>query len=831
MSRRNRDKPRLGVFLRGGDYTYQNEIVLGAHEECQEQGVDLYCFAGGLIGTSDPRNLVYELTAPSDLDAVLIVPGTMASEESRAVERLFERFAGVPICTIGPPRPGIASLSVDNTRGVRDLTEHLIEVHGRRRIAFIGGPNQEALQRLEGYRQALANSELDYDPRLVFPGDFTPPSGASAVAALFSPEVGGCDAIVAGNDWMALGALGALAARGLRVPEDVALIGFDDIEQARFVTPALTTVRQQPRRLGTLGVRRLLAASSEYPNNTPLFLPTTIMIRQSCGCRSPTPRFELGTANRDQALSSALGGSRAEWIEAVQRALPPALESGSSTFGESPAELLVDALLSDLQRGSEADFVMTVEGVVREAADLGDIAAWHQTVSELRQASIGCLVGSLHSWLRAETVFEQAHLTISSLAEHAQARRHLEKEAVLRNLEEMSADLRAALDLPALRDALAQHLPHLNVASCYVATHAGRPGPEDYSCLAFAYDDERGARREGDELPFRTGDLIPRELLPGWRHSMMVHPLFFNEQPLGFSLIEIGPRQSSGFRAVVELVSSALKAIELSGKIAREAAQRQRAEQAQKLHELDISAGIQSAVLPKASSVSGLEISSTLLPGAEGGGDYFDVLPCPDGAWLAIGEVSGRGLYTGLVLLMIQSGLASVVRASPELEPTGAWRALNALLGDNVRGRLCRREHASLTLLRYRKDGHIEFHGAHEELIVYRARPGHAERVPTPGLWLGMVSDSPDHLASGQLQLEPGDILLLYSAGLLQSANSEHTGSALERLCQSLARVAREPVDAIRDHVLGELGVCGARQRDDVTLVVVRRTPDFQPVA
>src|SRR5262245_20961829 len=211
MSRQLRQKPRLGILLRGGDYTYQNEIVLGAHDECQEHGVDLYCFAGGLANTPDPRNLVYDLAGPDDLDAVILVPGTMASEDSPEVELLFQRYAGLPLCTIGPPRPDCASLSVDNTSGVRQLTRHLIEKHERRRVAFISGPNNEAAQRFDGYRQALRDCGVTYDERLVVAGDFTPPSGARAVAELLSRERGGCDAIVAGNDWMALGALDYLA--------------------------------------------------------------------------------------------------------------------------------------------------------------------------------------------------------------------------------------------------------------------------------------------------------------------------------------------------------------------------------------------------------------------------------------------------------------------------------------------------------------------------------------------------------------------------------------------------------------------------------------------
>jgi hypothetical protein len=79
MSGGGGQKLRLGLFLRGGDYTYQNEIVLGAHDECREHGVDLYCFAGGRLTGPDPRNLVYDLAGASDLDGAILVPATMGS--------------------------------------------------------------------------------------------------------------------------------------------------------------------------------------------------------------------------------------------------------------------------------------------------------------------------------------------------------------------------------------------------------------------------------------------------------------------------------------------------------------------------------------------------------------------------------------------------------------------------------------------------------------------------------------------------------------------------------------------------------------------------------
>src|SRR5688572_6659994 len=247
-------------------------------------------------------------------------------------------------------------------------------------------------------------------------------------------------------------------------------------------------------------------------------------------------------------------------------------------FDQNFASRLVDGLLRDLQRGTEHHFMLAIDGVARESAHLCNISAWHRTVSRLRSESVGSLAGSARAWLRAETVFEQAHLTISSLAEQSQAQRRLEKEALMRNIEEMSVAVRTALDVTSLRNAVVRHLPQLRISSLYVVTHPGRPGPDDYSLLLFAYDDESQLKAEGNDRPFRTGEVIPVALRPPWRHSVMVEPLFFDEQPLGFCAIEVGARDNSVFKTIPELISTALTAIHLAQTIAAEATRRQRAE-------------------------------------------------------------------------------------------------------------------------------------------------------------------------------------------------------------------------------------------------------------
>ena len=178
--------PRLGLFLRGGSYAYQDEIIGGVHQECRARGVNLYCLAGGNIAAADPRNFVYALPGPGDLDAAVLVRGTMGADDGDpAVRALLERLRRVPVMTIGDREPGVPSVTVDNAVGVRALTRHLIEVHGRKRVAFVAGHGREAERRFMGYRLGHRDAGLVLDERLLIPGDFQLASGHQAVARLF----------------------------------------------------------------------------------------------------------------------------------------------------------------------------------------------------------------------------------------------------------------------------------------------------------------------------------------------------------------------------------------------------------------------------------------------------------------------------------------------------------------------------------------------------------------------------------------------------------------------------------------------------------------------
>jgi DNA-binding LacI/PurR family transcriptional regulator/serine phosphatase RsbU (regulator of sigma subunit) len=810
--------PRIGLFLRGGSYAYQDEVLVGAHQECRARGVDLYGLAGGNVTVADPRNFVYALPGPRDLDAAIFVKGTMGAEEGDPIVRgLIERLRPISLCTIGAREPGVACVSIDNSTGVRALTRHLIERHDRRRIAFVTGHGREADERLAGYRAGYADRGLAADDELVVRGDFRFAAGQEAVAKLFDGGGRGCDAIVAANDWMALGAIEALTARGLRVPEDVAVVGFDDIDEARFAMPPLTTVRQPPRQLGIEAVKLVLALAAGEDPARDVVLETLPRIRQSCGCfrgarRAPS---DMTAGIRPPA------GDPAAWAEAAAASGPPPDPSLPSDW----APRMAAALRRDLDEPNGDHFLAAVDDIVSKAAEVGNVSAWHQPVATLRREVARDLGAVTPQLLRAESIFERAHIVIGDHAERVQGRRRLETEAAFRALGELGTDVLTALDRPSLARALAAHLPSLQVSSAAVVVHAGeRPPASDDDCrLIVAWDRERGLTDLEEGVSFRAGALLPEASRPRRRHTLMVQPLYFKSEALGWCLFEMDPPRAAVCEEIPEQISAALKATTLQEQLVAEVTKRERAERARLEHEIELAASIQTGILPRAPAASRLELATVMVPATEVGGDYFDILPFEGGCWLGIGDVAGHGLHAGLMMMMIQSIVSAMTRDRPLGSPAHVWAVLNAVVYENVRARLERDEHATLTLIRYEDSGRLVYAGAHEDILVYRASRRCVERIKTEGFWAGMIQDPPASLTADlECRLEPGDTVLLHTDGVTEARNGARELFGTARLIQSFERSADRTVGEIRDRILDEVRGFMATQLDDLTLVVFR---------
>ncbi len=200
-------------------------------------------------------------------------------------------LAPVVMISEPPVTPGTPWVSIDHAQGAQDITAHLI-ARGHRRIAHITGPDTTNLRlpRLNGYVAALATASLPSDPRHIIPGDFSADSGARAAETLLAlhPRP---TAVFCANDEMAMGLIGALARRGVRVPQDISVAGFDDIQFAACFVPAITTIRQPRRAMGHAAValmHRLLGREgADLTAPIQQILPHDLVIRDSVGPPAP----------------------------------------------------------------------------------------------------------------------------------------------------------------------------------------------------------------------------------------------------------------------------------------------------------------------------------------------------------------------------------------------------------------------------------------------------------------------------------------------------------------------------------------------------------------
>ncbi|MGW1652797.1 LacI family DNA-binding transcriptional regulator [Streptomyces atratus] len=258
---------------------YSDQIIRGMERAARRHGYALL-IAASLEG--GPESLVAKVAGRVDGFAVLAQ--TVPTEDLEVISRRL------PVVMLAGPREidHLDHIVVANADGERELARHLIEDHGLRRLAFVGGeaesPDAEA--RFLGFQEACRDAGLPVPDEPDLRAEMmTQAEGARAAEALLDRETEWPQGVLFANDQMAVGALRALERRGVRVPEDIAVTGFDGIPLSRIVRPPLTTVRQPIRQLGEQAVELLvqrLGNSGREPVS--LTLPVSLIRRASCGC-------------------------------------------------------------------------------------------------------------------------------------------------------------------------------------------------------------------------------------------------------------------------------------------------------------------------------------------------------------------------------------------------------------------------------------------------------------------------------------------------------------------------------------------------------------------
>jgi len=569
------------------------EQWLGAADTARALGCDFICFSGRRLDESEYRqqaNVIFDLATPETLDGLVIWTTALSAllgPEGKA--RFGRQFTGLPIVSVEEPLGTAPTIRVANRRGMYAAVRHLIDVHDRRRIAFVRGAagHTGAQERYRGYVDALTDCGLDLAPELV--------SGPSRIDAL--PDAVGRmlraelppDAIVAAHDDYAVAVLSTLAAEGVRTPDDIAVVGFDDrddllpggaVESTHdtgFESAAddvetraqrraldlnilsLTTVRVPFDELGRLALEVLLDLIRGAPVPPVSEVDTELKVRRTCGC-VPVPS----------------GGSRVpSTVQARRRRstirLRQALTHRPAMLPDDWPEQLSDSFAGELSGAAPGRFSALLDQYVEISLWSGEpVENWWQVLLALRQLSGGYADATQAA--RAEELWLHAEMLL-----HREAERYWRYGTVLverhnQIVRAVGHQLITAPDVSRLVEVLAGELPKLGIPSCYLASYepaektpdgtpveTGGRVSRQWSRLLLAY--ENGSRKEvpADSSVFASRRLVPGDqLVRGPTHSMVAQPLYFQDQQLGFVLLEVGPRSVWLYPALQEQLSTAL---------------------------------------------------------------------------------------------------------------------------------------------------------------------------------------------------------------------------------------------------------------------------------
>jgi DNA-binding LacI/PurR family transcriptional regulator len=563
-------QPRIVLLVDHLESDYPAQIVTGVLRAARLARARTWIVPGGWLARSpeEPfvRNFIYERVAAADVDGFVLSAGSLSN--FCGLQRFRDwlaAFTKVPCVALGLDAGTVPSVFVNNESGLHAAVSHLIKQHGRRKIAFVGGPaaSTEAAARLRGYRRALSEHDISSDENLIREGALGRESGMAATIELFDRRrlQNVLDAIVAVNDAVALGAMDELNRRGINVPGAMSVVGFDDSPGARAANPPLTTVNQQVEGQAYKATCVLLEAIESGSQAKSVELQSEAVIRSSCGC-------PLGFQNDSTAVSPVkVMLARTCRMALIERRAAITAELSRAAAGRMAGvsgweARLLDSVVQDLATPGGLGFVREFELLARKHVAMGrNIFICHDLLSALRLQAIGCVSVEPSARPRLEDLFQEARLTLSRIGSDAERDRQESVALRFRILSKACSELLGSAKLSELAALLEEHLPALGIPAFSLSFLRGAPGRAALSIVARRVT---GIWHGGGQSRSTTG----LGLDPGLEQeeTLVLEPLDFNGVPLGIAALSWGAQESVHYEILREMLSIAAFACHSTGK-------------------------------------------------------------------------------------------------------------------------------------------------------------------------------------------------------------------------------------------------------------------------
>lgn len=533
-------------------HSFLASVIDGIRAAAHDRGCNLMVACGTGDPFTDPSALrtawpvpspgiQFVPVGPTNADGLILVTPLSSEAHSRYIQGLIRD--GYPVVFTGTAEPG-PSVGADNEGGIRQALAHLM-AHGHRRIAFISGPEVEVEgdsgRRLKAYEAAIREWGLAFDPDLIASGHHTRQGGREAVAHILAKGKP-FTAVLASNDDSAIGALDGLRDAGLLVPQDVAVIGFDDRPEARAQVPPLTTVRYPQFESGYQALALLLQRiEGLVEEEEAVRVPTRLLVRESCGCLPGVTTgvvFEEATQqgkDRDQLSPGIIGP--------IAKQMAAAIHTGMHRLRPDEVEYLCQRLVEAFRLSLEQDdatvFRLTTRQILQRVSSLGDdLHAWQAAVSILQEGMSALVEASSHRFTRqqVEQILHQARVAISEATWVHHTRRQLHQADIADGMGRMTAQFLAAHHETTVFKVLAESMPSIGIPHVAVAFYEQeRDDPVAWSVL------QTPSGLDASRCRFPSREFPPEGLYPDQKpFSLALLPLLIGENLFGFVAFDAG---------------------------------------------------------------------------------------------------------------------------------------------------------------------------------------------------------------------------------------------------------------------------------------------------
>ena len=238
--------------------------------------------------------------------------------------------------------------------------------------------------------------------------------------------------------------------------------------------------------------------------------------------------------------------------------------------------------------------------------------------------------------------------------------------------------------------------------------------------------------------------------------------------------------------------------------------------------EMEIAQQIQTSLLPSTTRIDNYEVSAKMITAEEVGGDFYDIIYNKDGEnWVAIGDVSGHGVESGLIMMMTQTSIITMIKNNKSLLPSQVLSSINSVLRLNI-NRLKSDKYMTLSVIKIEKNN-ITVAGKHQDIIIYRHSSGEVELYPIEGTWLAIADDIAIYNNDVRIKIAKNDIILLYTDGITEAMNAEGDMFGETRLLELLKEYHYHSTENIIRKIIDEVFQFQEKLRDDLSLVAIKR--------